>query len=74
MEIIVPQYGGPGPSPGHEKGSWVSVIASRIAVGNMIYYLDINDRFFAEDGTLARELFPDGVTLALKVSRYGQKP
>jgi beta-glucosidase len=50
---------GAGPSPGREKNARASEIASQIADGKMIYFLDINDNFLTEDDMLIQELMPD---------------
>ncbi len=47
------------PSPGRDKNAWASQIASQIADGKMIHYLDINDKFLTEDGILSEEIMPD---------------
>jgi len=50
---------GENPSPQREKNAQASQMASRIADGKMIHYVNINDRFLAEDGTLSKEIMPD---------------
>ena len=41
-------------------------MASTIADGRMIYYLDIGDKFLAADGTLSKEIMPDYLHLSSK--------
>jgi len=50
---------GAGPSPQREKNAKASELASRIADGKKIFYLDINDKFLEDDGTLPKEIMPD---------------
>jgi len=50
---------GEGPSPQREKNARASELASEIADGKHIYFLDINDVFLDDDGTLPREIMPD---------------
>jgi beta-glucosidase len=47
------------PSPQREKNAKASDIASKLADGEMIHYLDIGPKFLEEDGTLSREIMPD---------------
>jgi beta-glucosidase len=47
------------PSPQRQKNAQASVLASKIADGKMIHYLDINSRFLAKDGLLTRDIMPD---------------
>ncbi|UCD53074.1 MAG: hypothetical protein JSW27_10615 [Phycisphaerales bacterium] len=49
----------PGPGPQREKNAEASRLASRIADGKMIHYLDVNDEFLTEDGVLSKEIMPD---------------
>jgi beta-glucosidase len=49
----------PEPSPQREKNAEASLLASRIADGKMIHYLDINDKFLTEDEKLTKEIMPD---------------
>jgi len=42
-----------------EKNATASEIASKIADGKMIHYMNINDKFLAADGTLSREIMKD---------------
>jgi len=47
------------PSPQREKNATASRLASQIAHGKMIHYLDINDKFLTKDGTLSKDIMPD---------------
>jgi len=47
------------PSPQREKNARASALAARIADGDMIHTLDINQAFLADDGTLSRDIMPD---------------
>jgi lysophospholipase L1-like esterase len=47
------------PSPQREKNAQASLLASQIADDEMIYYLDINQKFLQADGTLSKEIMPD---------------
>ncbi|MBN1818418.1 MAG: DUF1080 domain-containing protein [Sedimentisphaerales bacterium] len=49
----------PEPCPQREKNAKASLLASKIADGKMIYYLDINDKFLEPDGKLSKEIMPD---------------
>lgn len=49
----------PKPCPQREKNAKASKLASEIADGKMIHYLDINQHFLTEDGTLTRAIMPD---------------
>lgn len=55
------------PGDVRDKLAKASSIASEIADGDMIHYLDIGDAFLAEDGTLTKEVMPD----ALHPNAYG---
>ncbi|MFI4910322.1 MAG: platelet-activating factor acetylhydrolase IB subunit [Sedimentisphaeraceae bacterium JB056] len=46
-------------NPQWEKNDKASELASKMADNKMIYYLDINDAFLDENGTLTREIMPD---------------
>lgn len=50
---------GEGPSPQREKNAAASLMASQIADGKHIFYLDINDKFLTADGTLPKDVMPD---------------
>lgn len=47
------------PNPQREKNAKASEIASKLADGEMIHYLDIGGEFLEADGTLTREMMPD---------------
>lgn len=47
------------PSPQREKNAAASEMASQIADGKHVYYLNINDKFLTADGTLPRDVMPD---------------
>lgn len=47
------------PCPQREKNAKASLLASKIADGRMIHYLDINKNFLTEDGTLPKDIMPD---------------
>jgi lysophospholipase L1-like esterase len=49
------------PEPGaqREKNAKASLLASKIADGKTIYYMDINQKFLTDDGTLTKEIMPD---------------
>lgn len=57
MLAIFPR--GEGPSPQREKNAAASLMASQIADGKHIFYLDINDKFLTADGTLPKDVMPD---------------
>lgn len=42
-----------------QKNAVASEIASRIADGKMIHYMDINQEFLTDDGTLPKDIMPD---------------
>jgi len=48
-----------GPSPQRQKNVKAGLLASKIADGKMIHYLDINSRFLTKDGLLTRDIMPD---------------
>jgi lysophospholipase L1-like esterase len=50
---------GSGPSSQREKNAKASELASQIADGKMIYYLDINKKFLTEEGLMTRDIMPD---------------
>ena len=50
---------GPEPSAQREKNAKASLLASKIAEGKMIHYLDINDKFLTKDGFLSMKIMPD---------------
>ncbi|MCF7955754.1 MAG: GDSL family lipase [Phycisphaerae bacterium] len=45
--------------PRRVKNAEASEIASKIADGKMIHYMNINDKFLADDGTLSKDIMPD---------------
>ncbi len=49
----------PRPSAQREKNAKASLLASQIADGKMIHYLDINSKFLTEDGELTRDIMSD---------------
>ena len=50
---------GPEPSEQRQKNAKASLLASKIADGKMIHYLDINDKFLTKDGFLSKKVMPD---------------
>jgi lysophospholipase L1-like esterase len=54
------------PNPQREKNAKASELASRLADGKSIYYLDIGPKFLTEDGTLSKEIMPDFLHLSPK--------
>ena len=48
-----------GPSAQRQKNAQASQLASKVADGKMIHYLDINSRFLTEDGLLPKDIMPD---------------
>ncbi|UCD00017.1 MAG: hypothetical protein JSW66_09065, partial [Phycisphaerales bacterium] len=50
---------GPEPSEQREKNQKASLLASKIADGKMIHYLDINAKFLTDDGFLTKKIMPD---------------
>ncbi len=49
----------PKPCPQRAKNEKASELASKIADGKLIHYLDINKHFLTEDQTLTKEIMPD---------------
>ncbi|MBN2589545.1 MAG: hypothetical protein JXA96_06770 [Sedimentisphaerales bacterium] len=49
----------PGPSAQREKNATASLLASKVADGKMIHYLDINEKFLTEDEELTRDIMSD---------------
>ena len=47
------------PGPQRQKNATASKIASQIADGRMIHYMDINSEFLTDDGTLTKAIMPD---------------
>ena len=50
---------GPEPSDQRQKNAKASSLASKLADGKTIHYLDINDRFLTRDGFLSKKIMPD---------------
>ncbi len=48
-----------GPSAQRQKNAHASMLASKVAGGKMIHYLDINSRFLTKDGLLSTDIMPD---------------
>ncbi len=55
--------------PKREKNAKASEIASKVADGKMVHYLDIGQKFQQPDGSLSKEIMPD----ALHLSAEGYK-
>jgi beta-glucosidase len=49
----------PEPSAQREKNAKASLLASSIADGKTIYYMDINQKFLTDDGILTKNIMPD---------------
>jgi len=49
----------PGPGSQREKNAEASRLASRIADGKMIHYLDINEKFLTDNEVLTKAIMPD---------------
>ena len=47
------------PNAQREKNAQASKLASEVADGKMVHYLDIGDKFLNADGTLSKEIMPD---------------
>jgi beta-glucosidase len=47
------------PNPQREKNAKASEIASKLADGQMVHFLDIGPKFLEEDGTLSKQIMPD---------------
>jgi beta-glucosidase len=54
------------PNPQREKNAKASELASQMADGKMVHYLDIGPKFLQADGTLSREIMPDALHLSPK--------
>ena len=50
---------GPEPSDQRDKNAKAALLASKIADGKMVHYLDINDKFLTKDGFLSMKVMPD---------------
>jgi beta-glucosidase len=57
---------GPKPNPQREKNAKASELASKVADGEMVHYMDIGQKFLKEDGTLTRDIMPDYLHLTPK--------
>ncbi len=49
----------PAPRAQRQKNAQASRLASKVADGKMIHYLDINSRFLTKDGLLTKDIMPD---------------
>ncbi|MHC4260243.1 MAG: platelet-activating factor acetylhydrolase IB subunit [Planctomycetota bacterium] len=54
------------PNPMREELAKASGIASQVADGKMIHYLDIGDKFIEADGSISKEIMPDYLHLSAK--------
>lgn len=54
------------PNPQREKNAKASELASKVADGKMVHYLDIGPKFLGGDGTLSKEIMPDQLHLSPK--------
>lgn len=52
------------PNAQREKNAKASELASKVADGKMVHYLDIGQKFLTEDGTLTKEIMPDALHLS----------
>jgi lysophospholipase L1-like esterase len=52
------------PNPQREKNAKASQIAAKLADNQVVYFLDIGDKFLAADGTLTKEIMPDFLHLS----------
>jgi beta-glucosidase len=57
---------GPMPNPQREKISKTNELASQVADGKMVHYLDIGPKFLTADGVLEKEVMPDFLHLSPK--------
>lgn len=62
MLAIFPR--GPMPNAQREKNAKASQLASRVADGKTVHYLDIGPKFLTADGTLEKEIMPDYLHLS----------
>ncbi len=62
MLAIFPR--GETPNPQRDKNAEASLLASKIGDGDMVHYLDIGARFLSPDGTLSKDIMPDGLHLS----------
>jgi beta-glucosidase len=54
------------PNPQREKNAQASKLASEVADGKMVHYLDIGEKFLSEDGMLSKDIMPDYLHLTPK--------
>ncbi len=54
------------PNAQREKNAQASLLASKIADGKTVHYLDISEKFLNKDGTLSPEIMPDYLHLSPK--------
>jgi beta-glucosidase len=54
------------PNPQREKNAKASKLASEVADGKMVHYLDIGEKFLEADGTISRDIMPDRLHLSPK--------
>jgi lysophospholipase L1-like esterase len=54
------------PNPQREKNAKASKLASEVADGKMVHYLDIGEKFLEPDGSLSKEIMPDRLHLSPK--------
>jgi lysophospholipase L1-like esterase len=54
------------PNPQREKNAKASKLASEVADGKMVYYLDIGEKFLEPDSSLSKEIMPDRLHLSQK--------
>lgn len=62
MLAIFPR--GDKPNAQREKNAKASLMASKVADGKMVHYLDIGNAFLEKDGTLTKEVMPDALHLS----------
>lgn len=54
------------PNPQREKNAKASELASAVADGQMVQYMDIGSKFMNADGTISKEIMPDFLHLSEK--------
>ena len=54
------------PNPQREKNAKASKLASEVADGKMVHYLDIGEKFLEPDSSLSKEIMPDRLHLSQK--------
>ncbi len=62
MLAIFPR--GDKPDKQREKNAKASLLASKVADGKMVHYMDIGPKFLAADGVLTKEIMPDALHLS----------